>query len=259
MIEPRVLRPMGYADLVNEAFDLYKRNFVLFAGVPGVVYLPFSALMSCLSNDDTLNSIVALGLIGLVLAIHGAMVRAVTDRSLGVAASIRGVWGVLLRRLFPYFVTSTMAWVGLLVGFSLCWFPGFILSVRTFFLWPVMMVEERYYLAAFQRSRELGAGQWGRIVVTALLIGLLTVLPIALLISMSGEPEPPPPAGSPALHLPDWGELTGNLIFGAILALGTPLPTALGVLLYLDLRVRKEGFDVEWLSHQIEGPPSGDG
>src|SRR5262245_38038145 len=141
MTEPHLLRPLGYAGLVNEAFDLYKRNVLLFAGVPGVAYLPFTALLSCLPNDEATSSFIAVGLFGLMLAIHGAMVRAIADRSLGITASIAGAWRWLLRHLFPFFLTSIMAWAALIVGFALCWVPGVLLSISYFFLWPVMAVE----------------------------------------------------------------------------------------------------------------------
>jgi hypothetical protein len=190
------------------------------------------------------------------------MVKAIADRCLGLAASIPGIWSALLRRLFPFLATSVMAWAMLLIGFSLCWVPGVIFSFWIFFLWPVMELEGRCYFAAFPRSRELAAGQWGRILVTTALIWLLTVVPIGLLgyASYGVDAEPPAAsASSPGLRVPDWEDLTGNLLFGAMLALGTPLPTALSVLLYLDVRVRKEGFDVEWLFRQMEASPAGDG
>jgi hypothetical protein len=40
----RILRPLSYGDLFDEVFDLYKKHFVLFVGIAGVVVIPLYAL-----------------------------------------------------------------------------------------------------------------------------------------------------------------------------------------------------------------------
>lgn len=47
----RRLRPMGFADILDEAVDLYRRNFLLLFGIGAVLYLPLSVLMTSVGID----------------------------------------------------------------------------------------------------------------------------------------------------------------------------------------------------------------
>jgi hypothetical protein len=51
--------------------------------------------------------------------------------------------------------------------------------------------------------------------------------------------------------------LIGGGVIALLLALLSPLPTALSVVLYVDQRVRTEGFDIEWMARGaglMDGP-----
>src|SRR5690349_19126843 len=81
------LRPLGYGELLDEAFDLYRRNFVLLLVVTNVVMIPGHLLNRFLMGDpevtaDPIKSIVrSLVVLGIVFAYlpisqlnHGAIV-----------------------------------------------------------------------------------------------------------------------------------------------------------------------------------------
>jgi len=104
------LLPMSTGDVFDEAFDLYKRNFALFAGIVAVIHVPASIIWAFayrLIRFDRLNErindangpAIVIGLIAfLLIAIviysfvimiqQGALVLAVSKRYLGMKASM---------------------------------------------------------------------------------------------------------------------------------------------------------------------------
>jgi membrane-anchored glycerophosphoryl diester phosphodiesterase (GDPDase) len=115
-----------------------------------------------------------------------------------------------------------------------------------------IVLEDRQALAGLQRSWRLVGGSFWRTLAIMLLMGILIYLISAL------------PAGilSFSLTLASGGS-TSNLMFnqaistlvaeiGIIIAL--PLQLAVYTLLYYDLRIRKEGYDIEMMSQQAAQP-----
>jgi hypothetical protein len=122
-----------------------------------------------------------------------------------------------------------------------------------------MVVEDRYYRDAIRRSRELAAGQWGRIVVVSLLTGLLTLGASVVTGVVAGLVEftyssPTGPGGGGEAPLAVL--LLEGLLNAGIQTVIAPLTTVLGVLLYFDVRVRKEGFDIDLLAQEMGTLPS---
>jgi hypothetical protein len=246
---------LGYAEIFNEAFDLYKRNFVLFAGIGAVVYLPYALLSALAANAPLLKGLLALGLYLPSMAVNGAIVKALADRYLGRDATIGGSWRYLLRRLMPYLATSIR--VGLMVGLGLLFFviPGIFVAFNVFFVPAVMMVEDRYYREAMRRSGLLAAGQWGRIFV----VGVLTLVLFAIVLVVVGVVEyglwsllMPGSTPTEGAHVPLWAALVQEILDAGAQIVLTPITSLLALLLYFDVRVRKEGFDVELLAQEMD-------
>jgi hypothetical protein len=262
MSEPRMLRPMEYGELFNEAFDLFKRNFLLLAGIGAVVYVPYSVAAAFLTRYPLAGVVLLLVLMLPLVAASGAIVKALADRYLGKEATIAASWGYVLRRLAPYTITSTLGFLLVMGGTLLFCVPGIIVAFWVFFIWSVMVVEDRYYSAAIRRSRELAAGQWGRIFVVWLLtillsVGVTTITTIVAAV-LQFTVARPGPVGGPA-QLPMAVELVQGLLNGGLQTVVGPLTSILGVLLYFDVRVRKEGFDIELLAQEMGEPPLGGG
>jgi hypothetical protein len=263
MSEPRMLRPMDYGEIFNEAFDLYKRNFGLFAGIGAIVYFPW-ALMSVLTvRLPLVNGLISFGLYIPMVAAGGAIIKALADRYLGREATIAGSWSFVLRRLVPYLVTSLLAMLMVMGGFILLCAPGIIALFWIAFVWEVMLVEDRYFGDAIRRSRELAAGHWLRIFIVgllafavnmagAMLMGIIIAVPAAIIGGAS-------PARPGAADVPLAVALVQGLLYGAVQTVMTPFTQVLGVLLYFDVRVRKEGFDIELLAQEMGEVPLGGG
>jgi type II secretory pathway pseudopilin PulG len=157
---------------------------------------------------------------------NGALTIAVADRVLGGDTGWREVWMLLLRRLGPLLTAILPA--ALLTAFGLFLFiiPGLVLGLLFAFVSPVVLVEGLRGRAALRRSIELVGSDWLR--VTLMLIVLAVLSWVAQAIAHVFVP-------SSALF---FGSLMGDLVTLLFL----PLPVLGMVLLYFDIRRRREGF-----------------
>src|SRR5690349_14822947 len=115
---------MSNGEILNEAFDLYKHNFALFAGISAVFYLPFALFSGLTANIDWLQRLMAHLLCVPALLVEGAIVKALTDRLLGREATIAGSWRYILQRSLPYLATSIKMYLLVGLGFLCFIYPG---------------------------------------------------------------------------------------------------------------------------------------
>jgi hypothetical protein len=108
---------------------------------------------------------------------------------------------------------------------------------------PACVVEEIKARAAIRRSIELAKGSWGRIFLLVLLIGaiktgLVMMTQIVVVIAAFKHPGQLPGPGIQTLS--QVIAFFTNTFLGPIYAMGVTL-------FYYDQRIRKEGFDIEWM------------
>ncbi|MGA3032697.1 MAG: hypothetical protein ABSD70_05410 [Terracidiphilus sp.] len=120
---------------------------------------------------------------------------------------------------------------------------GVLMSLRYSLAVPACVVEDLPTGKAIKRSIELSKGSWGRIFVLGLLVGMIRLLlgmlfgfPIIIL----AVKHPGQPMAMHWLVLEQLGIFLSNALIGPIYAIGLTL-------FYYDQRIRKEGFDIEWM------------
>ncbi|MGH2811297.1 MAG: hypothetical protein ACRDI1_01105 [Actinomycetota bacterium] len=283
------LRPMDFGQVLDATVNLYRANWKTFMAIAAIPLIPLFFLQSFFTSRFALE-LGAEGLLGgspfeptsiepspfppggefgtqlqpdfgvlvpiLVLTvavlivqfgfvqpfITAAAVKAAADCYEGGEPTVGSTYKYALRRfhsiLWVGFLTSLVVFPGLL----LCLIPGIIFAIKFIFGSSAVVIEGERGTKAMGRSWRLSAGYFwkvlGLIVVGIILafvlgsiIGLLFNLP-ALLI------------GPNAWFL----EAAGNSL-GAILT--TPFTTILYVLLYFDLRIRKEGLDLAVMAEEL--------
>ena len=270
------LRPLGFGELLDEVFRVYRRHFWLFVSIALVLALPTlvlqivsgqadqigftaSLLSSAMRGGGTLDSrppdtnFAALGLlyvasIVLIPFLEGAITLAAIDLALGRPATLSSTFRQVLRRYWPLLGLALLA---LLLVPVFCCVPVFVwILVRWSVAVPVLLAERRGPVQAIQRSWELTRDNWWR------LFGILVVVVLiqAVLNSVLGFVALPI-----AIAIP----FVSNVVRGAVAAtvgtLGSALVTPIlylsVVLLYFDLRIRKESFDLDQLASQVPGGP----
>lgn len=290
----RDLRPMGLGDILDETFDLYRSNLLLFVAIAALLLIPFSVLISALAPPQLLSpfatmpavppgqmspeqlegQMLAVGrvfLMAMVLlatyavlyaVIMAALTHAVSNRYLDRPASVAGAYGHVLRRVVSLFLTGILvvllfvgAVVVLVIPF-LGWIACPVLLV-VFYFWtalvpPVFIVEGKKYGEAIRRSRQLAKGHWLRIFVVGLLTWLISQvfqaigLIVRFALSVAGAKMPGVFASV-------------GLLEGIVGAFAMPIPIVAGIVLYYDIRVRKEGFDLQILAQELTSGPGSTG
>ena len=110
-----------------------------------------------------------------------------------------------------------------------------------------VVIENRDVFGAFGRSRELVRGNWWRVFGIGLVFLLIVISIIAIVTLVSiiiGL-------------LFNLGPLAYSILSGVVGALLIPVYYIASTLLYIDLRVRKEGYDLQALSDDLTRRPKG--
>ena len=126
--------------------------------------------------------------------------------------------------------------------------PAVYLFARWFAALPALLVEETGPIESLRRSWHLGAGNVRRIVGYVLLIVLLVViLPLVIEMALEWIIEVVLPGGASELLLRYPG-----LFLQLLIVIAVPFFNAAAVLLYYDLRIRNEGYDLELRVAELE-------
>jgi hypothetical protein len=181
-----------------------------------------------------------------------ACFKAVADAYLGRVPTPESSLRFAARR-FPSALWMTIVMIILLIpAFLALILPGIWLAVAFSMGLPALLTEDERGFGALSRSFNLVKDHWWRVFLTLLVAfilvtvvqGILTAVLIALATSAF-----------------DSGSFTAHALAAVAriigLAITTPVLSAVTAILYFDLRVRKEGFDLDLLADRLgdEGVP----
>ena len=196
----------------------------------------------------------ALGLASFLLAVAATAAgiscvgRAMTGRSTDVLDCYGGAVNVLLPVL-AVVVLVALALVGsvilmiIVIGIPLFFFLLVIWSFAT----HAVVIENRGVFNALGRSRELVRGNWWRVFGIGLVFMLIVFAVVLLIVLVSIIID--------LLFNP--GPLAYSILGGVVGALLSPVYYIASTLLYIDLRVRKEGYNLQALSDDLTRRPKG--
>ncbi len=180
-----------------------------------------------------------------VLLASAACFRAIALSYLGEQVDWRSSLGYAFRRAPSLLWVMLLYGLAVILGFILFIVPGVWVYIALAFAMPVLLSEGLRGRAALRRSRELVKGRWWRtfgvIALGFLLAGITSSIVQGLfVIGIFVNPDN------------DLLVLVLTAIAGVVgLLITTPLQAALLAVVYFDLRVRKEGFDLELLAQGI--------
>jgi hypothetical protein len=229
-------RARSVPELLDAAFQVLRARYAQIVTAALVISLPAVVLGLVLPPDAA-----ALGTIvhnfSLVYA-GAAAVVIVSDAYLGRERSLGAVLRAVFSRFGSIWRVAFMKNVMIGLGLLLLVVPGVIAFIMSFAMVPAVMIEGASTGDSFDRSRALARGHWGRILGAQLLGFVLMYLAyfgalfgIGLLFGMVGG----------------LSEAAAELLSQALLTALYPLPATVTVLLYYDVRIRKEAFDLQML------------
>jgi hypothetical protein len=273
---PPTLRPLRVGELLDAAITVYRSNAgaLIRTVVPFIVPLAvLGALVDVSAAPDDRDGTsffdsqnqpdltdrewtifltgtgisLLLALIAGVLA-TAACFKAVSDAYLGGTPDWRSSVRFALARIGPLLWLSLLGAVLNFLGLLALLIPGIYLYVAWSVATPALLAEDVRGRKALGRSWRLVRGRWwptlGAVVVAFLLVLLVQVAIGAILggaLAATGADD--------NVTLALVNAVAG--IIGGVVA--TPFQAAVFTLLYIDLRVRKEGLDVELLTRAIAG------
>jgi membrane-anchored glycerophosphoryl diester phosphodiesterase (GDPDase) len=268
---PLRLRPLEIGDLLDETFRMYRRHFVLFAGISALVSIPvaglwgylyfslFGGILQQAGNGQPLqvsDPTVVFGVVAILVALvlvpfnYGAVTYAVCESALGHPVTASGVIRGVLRK---YLQIYGYAFVIFLMVVLFCLFPLWIwILVGWVAVLPVLFVENTGLIAAMGRSWRLVQGRWWR---TFLILVLIYVLVEVVQTALGAFL-----AGGQFLVQVILSSVATTWIFAAasivVTSIVNPILQIAIVLIYFDLRVRKEGLDLFQLAENMGATPS---
>jgi len=280
-IEPFRFRPLTVADLLDESFRIYRANFPVLAAIAIATYLPQLAIVLASGTQDIytaalqamlhpgtptdsgsipgynpLRSLISLLNYPVQLGVapfeYGAPILAATWTLLGYRVSLESALRGLLRFFWPTVLTLLLY---LAASFTFLCFPvAFWLFTRLALVLPSLYAEQAGVSRALERSWELTRGAFWRTLGLFLLMGVMLYV-VSLVLT-------PVFVGAAALipELPLWLRVSLGLSFvGISSAIIYPL-FAIGVtLIYFDLRVRREAFDLDFAAGRLAARAAGAG
>jgi hypothetical protein len=273
------LRPMSLGEVLDRTFTLYKNHFLLFAGLTA---LPFLALLVINVGMAVVKSgklpaahapgsaaplsfdmivwgiggffIFMLAYLFLLGAAQAATVFAVSDlylqRPTGLRECYRRVGLKALRVIAILLLTALVCFVGILLFVI----PGIILMCRTAIAVPVSMLEDSKSIRSMDRSLELTKGHALQVFVIFVMVWVVAML----LASIFQFPFMYFAFNALRTHqaLPFGVLLWQNFARFISEVLAAPIGTIAFSLMYYNLRVRKEAFDIQHLMASMGANPA---
>lgn len=278
-IEARALRPLGVGEVLDVAINLYFRNPGRLLGIAAAIVLPVTAVIFILDAlalqeveafsenaalyqvGDTvrvldesrfvlLQVIKTLVYVAGYLLVTGAVFKAVSDAYLGHTPDGRASIGFAAGRMHSLLWLSILYVVIVGIGLLALIVPGIYLLVMFSVSVPVLLVENQRGSKALGRSFDLVRRNWWR-TLGALLVGFIFIALFAFLVGLISSA-----ADSVAEDSVYAWALIYDLLDGVSTIITAPLQAAIITVIYYDLRVRKEGFDVALMSAAL-GTPGG--
>lgn len=253
------LRPRSVWEIVDDACDLYRRHFSLFAAITAVVYVPYllinmfaaASIIGPVSRGQFGSAFFAYAavVVPLTVLMHmlqiGATALAVDDLLRGRSTSVGFVYRRVVRHLFALLLAGIV--ISILTGFGVLLIYVGALLVLTYYALtaPVIVLEKRGPFAAAKRARDLAIVNLNRVCGMILLLfaltlmltsGITALLQVGTLIVPGGAQS----AADQQVQM----MIFQQVIQGIASALLFPLPAIAITLLYFDVRVRHEGLDM---------------
>ncbi len=277
-----ILQPMGFSEILDTTFSLYRKYFLLFLGIIAIHFFGKLAdylLKGFFSNGLLKDLIVSVVSEPFAIVSMGGIIIASAITYLGRHITSREALRYTLQRFFPMFggyllwllffiipfisisgvggeISPVSLWAMLLTCIPL---PTYFL-VRWLFVVESVLLEKLPIGASLKRSSELVRGTWWRVCSISIsffilsgaisIIFKVSVVCILVLTNIAGETD--------FIGIIRWAIMestidSSNLPFYAIMTctdlvvdtLTFPIWIIGNTLLYFDLRIRKEGFDIE--------------
>jgi hypothetical protein len=278
--------PMSIGRIFDLTFNLYRRNFLRFITIVAIIEVPVG-LISIVSTSSVSRAFArrpapsfvqretsdyrgttaapaqyapvrpsfpfpAATLLASLFALVGgmlcqaALIKNISETYLGHEVTVGETYRFVLPKLLTLLGASLLVGLVKTLGLMLLVVPGIIFGLWFALTISSIVVEDQKILSAMSRSKKLVAGNMGKVFLVGLLLFLIGIA------IMTAFAWPVRVAGALlSVGTVRVVPLLSGLASIASGVLVAPIGAAAYVLLYYDLRIRKEGFDLQMLAQSM--------
>ncbi|MBP2642551.1 MAG: hypothetical protein H6Q67_438 [Firmicutes bacterium] len=244
-----MFQPKGIGELLDNTFSLYKRQFKSYVTFAAVGFL-LNMLLNIMELVFGLNLVRATGITIIVilgimivsfviwLSMDGGLIKKAAEQILEREISNGEAYRFGFRKSGKIFLSYLLYGIIVMIGLLLLIIPGIYLMFSFALARQALIIEGVGAWTALKRSRQLIKGSWWRVTWFIFLISAITIILIyvpflilaVLNVWMFGA----------GLH----GQIVNLILVTIVSCLVVPIPVIACTLLYYDLKVRKENFDI---------------
>lgn len=265
---PVPFQEMRLGQLLDAAIKLYRARWGMFIGITSAIMVPYLAIQALAQaayfpefdpfaepTGESFAGPIIVGLLSLGLYVFitpfltGAIARATSEIYLGRAPSVGDILSFTLSIFGSLLLVSLLVFLVVFGGFLLLIVPGIIFAIRFYLSTNVLVIEGLKGRDALKRSWRVTKGYASRVFgilfvsgILAAIVGGIIELPLSAIALATG--------GGTGIFLSFIGTAIGTVVT-------TPFTVIVTVLLYYDLRIRKEGYDLTLLAQELGQPPLG--
>lgn len=243
------LRPRSATELVDAAFQVFRRAPVQFIVTGAVVYVPWLVIQLAFNLGIQRDALPDFGVLlpnlvaGLIIYVilGGAIAVIARDVYLDRTPDVAAAYRIVAARFVSLAVASISVVIMLSIGLIFLFLPVLYPLSRFFAARQAVVLEGLGPGRALGRSSELSVGVKWHIIRTLILGGLLTII-----VSLG--------AGLAAGMIPS--NVVQRIVETLIGVCVRPFFSIVETLLYYDVRIRKEAFDIEYMAGADSATPT---
>jgi hypothetical protein len=257
---------MRIGEMLDTAIKLYRQHWKTFMGLVALILVPYLFLQAFLTRgavptnifnpqpisieDESAVRTAAIvgGIFSGVLVLfvepflRGAVGKAAAEVYRGESPEFQPMYRFAVRRFHSLLWVSLLTGLAVFGGLLLLIVPGVLFFVRFSFGTVVVVVEDERGRRAMGRSWRLARGKFWKILGTLVLAGILTSL-------VAGILQLPLTLASYTMGRSGW--ILRAIAVSAASIVTRPFSALVGVLLYFDARIRKEGMDIDVTAREL--------
>ena len=253
------IQPLGLGQLFDTGIKIYFRHFKFVVGAAAIVLIPFHLVFFLIfkmmfenpADLENVNIVVMISFVLLTIImmplIQGATIKVISDVYMGETVSVKKAYAFAARKIGALILGGIIFGILVGIGTILLIIPGIYLMVA-FYLFPYAIVlENKSSTQSLSRSQQLVKGSWFKLFLVILLMGVLTWV-IQAIVQVPWE-----------MYVRSSDDILTvirlmpvvQLIQNILQLLIYPIGIIISILFYYDLRVRKEGYDLEIMAREI--------
>ena len=195
------IKPLGIGGILDQTVALVKDHFGVLLGIAAIVYVPYGLINGFIvttmmppqptppfepgvmeeyqegvirASLMTMPVSLIFGILGSIA--NGAMVWAVARSYLGEAVTFDAAWGQAFRRALALIGTGILYGLAVFGGTLLCIIPGILVAFWFVLYAQTVMLEGLSGGAALSRSKALIKGNFGKVFVLSLVVGVISIV-----------------------------------------------------------------------------------